>query len=238
MEHDDFWRNRGGKVDISSVTDYKCDQFKHIGLQFCFDYIYISYLMQSWKKRGNKLSRGIKIRWWSTGHLCGGRGVWSGVARQAQHEQGQGLTKGELRGKVWGWKAKCSDGKNLRRIYLRASGCWQCTYHSFGIRCFWGDEGSWNDSGWGVRYMHLVYAATQLEVGEVSGGGRGRQRKRWHATRGGEKSHNRLPAEDDFQLAAVELPSVGQAHDALLVARQVLQVHLLKDKRRSQNTYE
>lgn len=33
-----------------------------------------------------------------------------------------------------------------------------------------------------------------------------------------DESHNWLPAEDDFQLATVELPSVGQAHDALLVA--------------------
>ena len=36
-----------------------------------------------------------------------------------------------------------------------------------------------------------------------------------------------LPAEDYLQLAAVELAPVGQSHDALLVALQVLGVHLL-----------
>lgn len=36
-----------------------------------------------------------------------------------------------------------------------------------------------------------------------------------------EESHYWLPAKDNFQLATVELPSIRQAHDALLVARQV-----------------
>lgn len=48
-----------------------------------------------------------------------------------------------------------------------------------------------------------------------------------------EKKHESgdgLPTQDDLQLAAVELPAVGQTHDALLVARQVLHVHLLHEE--------
>lgn len=65
------------------------------------------------------------------------------------------------------------------------------------------------------------------------GRGWGRQSKSWYATRNKQESHNWFPAEDDFQLAAVELPPVGEAHDALLVARQVLQVHLLGERQGS-----
>lgn len=41
------------------------------------------------------------------------------------------------------------------------------------------------------------------------------------------ESGDGLPTQDDFELAAVELPAVGQTHDALLVAHQVLHIHLL-----------
>lgn len=44
------------------------------------------------------------------------------------------------------------------------------------------------------------------------------------------ESGDGLPAQDDFELAAVELPAVGQTHDALLVARQVLHIHLLDEE--------
>lgn len=78
--------------------------------------------------------------------------------------------------------------------------------------------------------MHLVLCCQAAESGcGHRRAGRGRQRKRY-TTREEEESHDRLPAEDNFQLATVELPSVRQAHDALLVARQVLQVHLLKQR--------
>lgn len=36
-----------------------------------------------------------------------------------------------------------------------------------------------------------------------------------------------VPAEDDLQLGAVQLPSVGQSHDALLVALQTRRAHVL-----------
>lgn len=61
----------------------------------------------------------------------------------------------------------------------------------------------------GVWHMHLVYVARHLKMGEE---GEKMKMQEW------KKSHNWLPAEDNFQLATVELPSVRQAHDALLVA--------------------
>lgn len=63
----------------------------------------------------------------------------------------------------------------------------------------------------------------------------GRQRKRRETTTEQSESGDWLPAQDDFQLAAVELPSVGQAHDALLVARQALHIYLLEDRRDNVN---
>lgn len=71
---------------------------------------------------------------------------------------------------------------------------------------------------------------------QAAGRGRGLGRERTGRKRKGhnkseeEESNNGLPAEDNFQLAAVELPCVGQAHDALLVARQVLHVLLLNGR--------
>lgn len=67
--------------------------------------------------------------------------------------------------------------------------------------------------------------------------GRGHRGRGW-AGRGNEEKQTQsksesgdwLPAQDDFQLAAVELSSVGQTHDALLVARQALHVYLLEDR--------
>lgn len=83
--------------------------------------------------------------------------------------------------------------------------------------------------------MHLVYVARQLEVGVVSGeqsrAGRGK-----YDTRQEEESHNWIPAEDNFQLATVQLAPVRQAHDALLVASQVLRVHILTDRRTDRQT--
>lgn len=81
-----------------------------------------------------------------------------------------------------------------------------------------------------MRHMHWVYVARQLEGGVVLGeqGGAGRENDDVQEKK--RKSHNWLPAEDNLQLATVELPAVRQAHDALLVARQVRQVHLLNKR--------
>lgn len=84
--------------------------------------------------------------------------------------------------------------------------------------------------GGGVWHMHLVLRCQAAESGcGHRRAGQGRQRKRY-TTRVEEESHNRLPAEDNFQLTAVELPSIRQAHDALLVARQALHIHLLRER--------
>ena len=44
----------------------------------------------------------------------------------------------------------------------------------------------------------------------------------------GERSQCGVAAEDDLQLGAVELPRVGQSHDALLIAHQTGRVQLLQ----------
>lgn len=87
-------------------------------------------------------------------------------------------------------------------------------------------KGRGDDTGsGGVWLMHLVYVARHLEVGVVSGE-QSRAGREKYDTQQEEESHNRIPAEDDFQLAAVQLAPVRQAHDALLVASQVLCVHI------------
>lgn len=69
-------------------------------------------------------------------------------------------------------------------------------------------------------------------MGVVTGeqGGAGRENEERQQEREKHESGDGLPAQDDFELAAVELPAVGQTHDALLVARQVLHIHLLDDE--------
>lgn len=69
-------------------------------------------------------------------------------------------------------------------------------------------------------------------MGVVTGeqGGAGRENKERQQEREKHESGDGLPAQDDFQLAAVELPAVGQTHDALLVACQVLHIHLLDEE--------
>lgn len=70
-------------------------------------------------------------------------------------------------------------------------------------------------------------------MGVVTGeqGGAGRENKERQQEREKHESGDGLPAQDDFQLAAVELPAVGQTHDALLVACQVLHIHLLDERK-------
>lgn len=106
---------------------------------------------------------------------------------------------------------------------------WQCTWHSF-----LNGHGHWR-SGEGVWHMHLVYVQPGSWKWAWSQGKRvGRQRKWRETTTEQSELGDWLPAQDDFQLAAVELPSVGQAHDALLVARQALHIYLLEDRPDSQ----
>lgn len=199
--------------------------------------------MQSWKSGGNGGGQGLGFINRSKGHFCGimGLGFWPGVASQAQHEQGR-VQKG-FRTDRWGvglrrWKARgfrkvMVSGlgvQNCSKRKRRAVACWQCAYHSFWSCNF--RLGGWGNDGMGWRGGCLAHAPGICSQAAESGcghrrAGRDRQRKWRYTTREKEESHNWLPAEDDFKLAAVELSAVGQAHDALLVARQALQVHLL-----------
>lgn len=152
---------------------------------------------------------------------------WPGVASQPQHGQGWGQRGLGHMGR-WTWKAK-----GFRQVMVMVE------RSDFRKRGFKEEELLRADSAliihseiWGGAGGCLAHApgicCQAAERGCDHGRARqGRQRKWRYTTREEEESHNWLPAEDDFQLAAVELPSVRQAHDALLVARQVLHVHLL-----------
>lgn len=83
-------------------------------------------------------------------------------------------------------------------------------------------------SGTCTWYMFSQAAESGRGHGGRGWAGRGDEKEK--QTRSESESGDWLPAQDDFQLAAVELPSVGQTHDALLVARQALHVYLLEDR--------
>lgn len=204
--------------------------------------------MQSWKSEGmeGSMKPGSRFRacqqvkrsfLWNSGfgllvRSCKSGTAWTaGTGMRSEIVMGMGTSwegeKLEVSDRSWlGFRGQVAENKDLRK-----KSCCVPTVHN---HSFW-------SCNFGGRVGEMIGGCLAHAPGicwKAAGGGwglgragRGRQRKWWYTTREEEESHNWLPAEDNFQLATVELPSVRQAHDALLVARQILQVHLLNQRK-------
>lgn len=206
--------------------------------------------MQSWNSKGMESINEVKVK--APGS---GGGKWRGFVDHGDWNFGQEFQFRHSMGRVevrngWGHEGRAAKvkGWTFRTVSWsgarghraekkkqfdswggggRADVFWQCAWHSF----LNGHE----RTGEGVWHMHLVYVQPGSWKWAWSQGKRvGRQMKWRETTTEKNESDDWLPAQDDLELAAVELPSVGQTHDALLVARQVLHVYLLEDRQDSQ----